>query len=72
MACINKIIGKKNLPVSTATVQGHLHKQKQNLQSTKTPSTSNQSDAKYEEEQDIFPPQPQQKKMQSRCIYADQ
>ena len=51
----NRDFGKKHLSLSTATVQGHLHKQRQNLQSTKSTTMEIGPDEKETNENDIFP-----------------
>ena len=48
-----------HLPISTATVQGHLHQQKQNLQSTKISEPTNKDNDLTIEHQDAFPSAPQ-------------
>ena len=54
MAGSNGDFGKKHLSLSTATVQGHLHKQRQNLQSTKTMTMEIGPDEKETDENNIF------------------
>ena len=55
MARSNRDFGKKHLPLSTANVQGHLHKHWQNLQSTKSTTMEFGPDEKATNENDIFP-----------------
>ena len=66
---LTETLVKNHLPISTATVQGHLHKQKQNLQSTKLSNNSTPTESEYQEEQDVFPPQPQPNEKSHHVAY---
>ena len=52
---LTETLVKNHLPLSTATVQGHLYKQQQNLQSTKTNITNEKIKEHIDEEEDVFP-----------------
>ena len=69
---LTEAVVEQNLPLSAATVQGHFHKQKQHLQSTK--SCKWQADDGQHEEKDIFSPptQPNKKCNQVTYILIDQ
>ena len=62
MASVDQNLDKNHLPVSTTTVQGHLHKQQQHLQSTKSDDTTIKVDDTDNNELDIFPAQPHRNK----------
>ena len=66
---LTKTLIKNYLPISAATVQGHLHKQRQNLQSTQYTDTSNNNTIDHKAEIDIFPKAPTPHKKCNQVAY---
>ena len=62
---------KKHLPLSTATIQGHLHKERQNLQSTKETDRAFSPDHNIsaDTDQDAFPIQASPEPLTHQAIY---
>ena len=66
---------KKHLPLSTATIQGHLHKERQNLQSTKKTQRAFSQDhnisteTDQETDQDAFPTQTSPQPITHQTLY---
>ena len=55
---LTDVLVKRHLPDSTATVQGHIHKERQNLQSTKEHSPDPIKNELLQQEMDVFPASP--------------
>ena len=55
---LTKSLVEQYLPVSQATVQGHLHKERQNLQSTRVKEESQSQKTQEHDDDNIFPPSP--------------